>query len=217
MASFSQKLISFLSIFSGLTAYSIIIGILLICGFGIPIPEDITLLAAGLLAGLGNIHLTGAFLAGFIGVLMGDSILFFLGRKLGYRAFKLPVFRKIFTEKRIQKSREKILNNSKFICFTARFLPGLRSPIFLTAGIMGVNPLIFIFLDFLASLLSIPLWIMLGWWFGRQMSTNPEAIEQALVLAKKFNAYIFLTLFAFVGTYIYWKKKKTNSPTSHQL
>ena len=51
-ASFSTKLIAFLSAFSGGTAYAVILGLLLICGLGVPIPEDITLIAAGILSGL---------------------------------------------------------------------------------------------------------------------------------------------------------------------
>src|SRR5680860_604710 len=51
---FSVKLIMFLSDFSGITAYAAILGILLACGLGVPIPEDITLIAAGILAALGN-------------------------------------------------------------------------------------------------------------------------------------------------------------------
>ena len=77
---FSAKLLAFLSGFSGVTAYAIILGVLLACGLGVPIPEDITLIAAGLLAGLGKISLTGALIAGMVGVLAGDSFLFFLGR-----------------------------------------------------------------------------------------------------------------------------------------
>jgi len=212
--SFSTELITFLAAFSGVTAYSIIVGVLLICGFGIPIPEDVTLIAAGLLAGVGNISLTGAFIAGFFGVLAGDSLLFFLGRKLGYRVFKLPIFNKIFTESRVHLAREKVLNNSKFICFTARFLPGLRSPIFLTSGILGVKPIVFFTLDGLASLISIPLWIMLGWWFGKKVTEDPTAIDQALETAKAFNVYIFTALAVLIFGYITFKiiqKKRLDS------
>lgn len=77
MESFSAKLLSFLSGFSGPMAYTVILGVLLACGLGVPIPEDITLIGAGLLAGLGKISLAGALIAGFIGVLIGDAFLFF--------------------------------------------------------------------------------------------------------------------------------------------
>jgi membrane protein DedA with SNARE-associated domain len=45
-----DRLIDFLLNFYGPTPYFLIFGILLACGLGLPIPEDITLFAAGLLA-----------------------------------------------------------------------------------------------------------------------------------------------------------------------
>jgi len=202
--------------FSGFTAYSIIIGVLLICGFGIPIPEDITLITAGLLAGLGNISLTGAFLSCFVGVMIGDATLFYMGRKMGYRVFKLPIFRSIFNEKRIALAREKVLGNSHFICFTARFLPGLRSPLFLTSGILGVRPVVFFMLDGFAALISVPVWIMLGWWFGNQLKTDPTTLDSLLDVAKEFNIVIFSVVVALILVYVVYKrvKKSKNVPES---
>src|SRR5690606_32509464 len=144
---FSLKLIAFLTSFTSWQAYLGILGVLLACGLGLPVPEDVTLVAAGILSAIGTISLTGAMLVGLVGVLAGDSILFFLGRKFGHRVFHLPGFKKIFTESRVRIAEDKVINNSKFICFTARFLPGLRAPIFLTAGILGVRPIIFFTLD----------------------------------------------------------------------
>lgn len=175
----SIKLITFLSGFDGVTAYAAIIGILLACGLGIPVPEDITLVAAGILAGLGTITLSGAIFVGLIGVLLGDAFLFFLGRFYGHRVFKLPVFRTIFTEERINASRDRILHNSKFICFVARFLPGLRAPIFLTAGIMGVKPIIFLTLDGLAALISVPFWVIVGWYLGGNLDATLRFVMKA--------------------------------------
>lgn len=191
----SVKLITFLSGFDGFTAYAVILGVLLLCGLGVPIPEDITLVAAGILAALGNISFTGALIAGFVGVLIGDCFLFFMGRKFGYRVFKLPGFKKIFTESRIELARQKILNNSSFICFTARFLPGLRSPVYLTAGIMGVHPLTFLALDGFAALISVPVWVYVGFYLG-------ENIDDALTFVKKAQVYVILSVVSLILLYV---------------
>jgi membrane protein DedA with SNARE-associated domain len=195
---FSVKLILFLSDFSGFTAYAAILGILLVCGLGVPIPEDITLIAAGMLAALKSISLPGAFIAGFVGVLIGDCLLFFLGRKFGYRVFALPLFRSIFTEKRVLLARQKVLANSKFICFTARFLPGLRAPIYLTAGVMGVSPLQFLLLDGLAALISVPIWVYLGWYLG-------DNLDHAMSIAIKTQKYVIAAVAVVILSYVYYK------------
>ncbi len=195
---FTVKLITFLSGFSGIKAYGVILGVLLACGLGVPLPEDISLISAGILAALKSITLYGAVIVGFAGVLMGDAFLFFLGRLYGYRVFKLPLFRSVFTEKRIQLARQKVLSNSKFICFTGRFLPGLRAPIFLTSGIMGVRPIVFLSLDAAAAMISVPVWVYVGWYFGKNL-------DQALTIAIRTQKYFIAAVTLLLLSYAWWK------------
>lgn len=203
MSSIGQTIIEFLSQFDGVSAYSLVIGTLLICGLGVPIPEDITLIAAGILAALGSMSLPGAMAAGFFGVLAGDAFMFYLGRLYGRRALSLPIIRSIMTEKRVAQAERKVLRNSKFICFTARFLPGLRSPLFLTSGMLGVRPIIFFSLDGFAALISVPVWIIGGWWFGRN-------IGDALEFAERMQAYLIVGVAVFVVGYLLFKRWKRN-------
>lgn len=205
-SSFVHKIIEFLSALSGFHAYSLILGVLFICGMGVPIPEDITLITAGLLAGQGKISLTGAMIVGFVGVLIGDTILFLVGQKYGRGVFSWPVFNKIFTEARIVKAELQIMTHAKKICFTARFMPGLRAPIFLTAGIMKVPFRTFLFQDGLAAFISVPVWIYLGYWFS-------DNIDAALDFAQDINIIIISVLVLGLASFFYfqWKKKKQNS------
>ena len=173
-----QQLIDSLSQLEGWTAYSAIVGLLLICGLGVPLPEDITLAAAGIISALGSITIFGAIAAGFLGVMAGDAFLYTVGRVYGRRAFALPMIRAIMTPRRIALAERKLMRNSKFICFTARFLPGLRSPIFLMAGIMGVRPVVFYGLDGLAALISVPLWVMIGHFVGENIDVALKVVER---------------------------------------
>lgn len=210
---FKETLITTLSGLSGLTAYGAILGMLLVCGLGVPIPEDITLVSAGILAALGNISLAGALIAGFVGVMLGDTILFFVGRKYGRRVFDSPLFNKFFTPKRMALAEQKVLRNSRFICFTARFLPGLRSPIFLTAGALGVRPMIFWTLDGLAALISVPVWVILGWWVGNN-------IDDALAHVKQIQTILMISVGTLIVLYLSWRwyrRRRLASLTQNQL
>ncbi|MBX7231940.1 MAG: DedA family protein [Bdellovibrionales bacterium] len=202
----ANHLIEFLQGLDGITAYAAILGLLLISGLGVPLPEDITLIGSGILAAMGAISLPGAIIAGFIGVLLGDAFLFTLGRKYGRAVFDLPGFRRVFTSHRIALAEEKVLSNSQFICFTARFLPGLRAPIYLTAGVLGVRPTIFYLLDGLAALISVPLWVVLGWWFTLNVD-----VDTGLYYAKKAQIYLVITVLCVVSGYVfyrYWRREK---------
>lgn len=203
MSSFKEALITNLSQLDGLTAYSAIIGLLLICGLGVPLPEDITLIAAGILAALGSISLPGAMIAGFFGVLAGDAFLFTIGRVYGRKAFQLPLIRTIMTPKRIALAERKIIRNSHFICFTARFLPGLRSPIFLMSGIMGVRPIVFYGLDGFAALISVPVWVYVGFWVG-------ENLDDALKVAERVQLSLGAAILVLIAAYIGFRRWRKN-------
>ena len=199
----AYQLLAFFTALSGWQAYALITGVLLACGFGLPIPEDITLIAAGILAGTGKISIVGAYVVGFVGVLAGDSMLFSIGRKYGKAAFKWPVFRKIFTPKIIKKAEEKIQANAKMVCFIARFLPGLRAPIYLSAGVLGVRPMTFFMQDGLAALISVPVWVYLGQWAGSNM-------DLALQKAQEFHVYLLLGIGLLLAFWIgkaFWRKR----------
>jgi len=200
-----SALIGCFASFSGIGAYAVIGGVLFACGLGLPIPEDITIIASGILIALGKISAVGAFVVCMLGVLCGDAFLFFLGRKLGDRAFDLPIIRKFMTEKRKKLAKESVVNNSEFICFIARFLPGLRSPTYLTAGAMGVKPSTFLLLDGFAALISVPVWIYVGWWLGENWDEN-------IAIVKKMHIYLIGIVLAIGIVYFLTKKyliKKT--------
>ncbi|MGE3975609.1 MAG: DedA family protein [Bdellovibrionales bacterium] len=202
---FSHQLIEFLAGFDGSTAYATILGILFACGLGLPIPEDITLIAAGMLAAAGTISLPGAYFVGYLGVLVGDALLFFAGRKYGKKVFTVWPFKSIMTPERILQAEGWIQNWAKTVCFVARFLPGLRAPIYLTSGVLGVKPSVFLLQDGLAALLSVPIWVALGHWFGSN-------IDLALEVAKKFQIGILILVFFLILGIVGWKrwvKKKT--------
>ena len=183
---------------SGTTAFFSLFGVLGLCGLGLPVPEDIILITAGFLAALGKFPLWLAILMGMVGVLSGDAVLFFLGRRYGLDVYRLPVIRRVFTEDRLAMAQARVRENERFICFVARFLPGLRSPIYLTAGAMGVPPRVYIMQDGIAASISVPFWVVVGWYFGGE-------IEQALLWAKGAQGWFLGGVVALVAGYVLFK------------
>ncbi len=212
---FASNLMEVVSQLPSPVVYGTIVGILLVCGMGVPVPEDITLLAAGLLAASEKISFPGAVLAGLIGVLAGDSVLFMLGRKFGKRVFSLPGLRRYFTPARLLSAETKIRKHGPFICFVARFLPGVRSAIFAMSGALGVKRSTFLLLDGLAALLSVPLWVYVGFWFGNNFD---DAVGGAIEMAHKLQLYVFsalgLLIFGYVG-FRFWRRRKERAQLPH--
>ena len=199
--SIAGKVFTFVIGLSGFQAYAMILAVLFACGLGFPMPEDITLFAAGFLAFKGRITLTGAILVGMIGVLVGDSFMYWIGRIFGRKAFGWPVFRRMFTPDRIARAEEKIQNNARIICFTSRFAPGLRAPIYMTSGIMRVPFPVFFFMDALAALISVPVWIYLAYFLG-------DKLERLFEIAKTAKMGLGIVLVVLVLGFVIFKIRK---------
>jgi membrane protein DedA with SNARE-associated domain len=139
--------------------------VLLVCGFGVPIPEDITLVAGGIIAGLGYADVRIMCVVALVGVLLGDSVMFLGGRVFGERALKSRWVRHLLTPRRVAKVRSLYAHYGNRVMFVARFLPGLRAPVFLSAGMSRRVPFRrFLLLDGFAALISVPLWVHLGYY-----------------------------------------------------
>jgi len=171
----------------GTHSLMLIFGILLACGFGLPMPEDIILLSAGILASHGIVHLHHAHLVCFAGVIIGDGIIYTLGLKLGPQLKSRAPFKKILTPERDAKVTEVFRKYGTKVIFMARFMPGLRMPIFLTAGMFHVKWWVFIGLDGFAALISVPVWVYLGFFFG-------ENLEQLEKTTRRFQIGIYSIL-----------------------
>lgn len=175
--------------------YLAVFVVLLVCGCGVPIPEDITLVAGGIIAGLGYADVRVMAAVGMAGVLVGDSAMFLIGRHFGERARRLRWVAYLLTPQRYARVQAKFGKYGNRLMFVARFLPGLRSAVFLTAGMTRrVSYPRFILLDGLAALISVPLWVYLGYygaenhewlivWLGRSKAGIAVALGVVVLLA----------------------------------
>jgi membrane protein DedA with SNARE-associated domain len=146
--------------------YAAVFIALLLCGAGIPLPEDITLVAGGIIAGLGyaNVHTMAAVT--MVGVLLGDAAMFLLGHHYGEHLLQWKPIALLMPPRRYAKMQEKFERYGNRLMFFARFLPGMRTAVYITAGATHrVSFWRFLLLDGFAALISVPFWVYLGY-FG---------------------------------------------------
>jgi membrane protein DedA with SNARE-associated domain len=151
------------------TVYYWLAGILLLCGLGLPIPEDLSLIAAGAVAYEGVINVHTAFFVCLGAVLGGDTLAFLLGRFFGHRVLGTRLFKRIFTPRKQIRVRAYFRKYGSKVIFVGRFLPGLRFSIYFSAGTLKVRPAVFFIYDSLAAILSVPLLVYAAWKFGDQI------------------------------------------------
>ena len=158
-----MSLIDLLEAFFTEYGYVAVFTVLVACGFGIPIPEDVTLVVGGIMAGLGHANVHVMVVVGIAGVLVGDGMMFAAGRIFGHRILRFRLVARVMTPKRYAQVQEKFEKYGNWVLFIARFLPGLRTPIFISAGISGkVSYMRFLMMDGFAALISVPVWVYLG-------------------------------------------------------
>jgi membrane protein DedA with SNARE-associated domain len=180
-----------------------IFGVLLLCGLGLPVPEDIPLISAGYLIHLHQTTLVTALLVGILGVLTGDTIIFWGGKRLGKQLLRSRLVMFFTTPKKILKVKAYYRKYGPKIILAGRFMPGLRAPIFFVAGSSGLRYRKFITFDGMAALVSVPLWLFVGSRFGNEIDSLLATIQRGKEIA--FGVLGVLVLIYIV--YLIWKAK----------
>ncbi len=149
--------------------YAGLLVVLILCGMGLPIPEDVALLAGGFLVHRGIIQYPMTVAVALIGVVAGDNSLFFLGRRFGTGLVKYLSIGRPRSQRQINRLRDFMERHGHRAILYARFIAGLRALVYLTAGSFGVNPLRFFLYDLAGAVISVPIVVTLGYLFGGQI------------------------------------------------
>jgi membrane protein DedA with SNARE-associated domain len=160
--------------------YFAMLAILILCGVGLPLPEEVTLLGSGLLVGWHEADFWLASLVCSAGIVLGDSIIFGLGHHFGQRFLMSRPMQMILTQSRQGKVQHFFSRHGDKALFLARFFPGVRIGVYAYAGSQRIRWSRFILLDGLGVLISCPISILIGRWAGQAFADDREqAIRMA--------------------------------------
>ncbi len=98
--------------------------------------EDLACISAGVLVAEGRLALWPAILACFVGIFLGDLLLYVVGRLFGRAALRLPPMSWILSEQRLESAGQWISRNGAAMVFISRFTPGARLPTYFMAGML---------------------------------------------------------------------------------
>jgi membrane protein DedA with SNARE-associated domain len=143
--------------------------VLMLCGLGLPLPEDVALLAGGFLVHRGVTHYPMTLAVSLVGVVAGDNSLFFLGRRFGTGLVRYFGINRPGTKVQLDRIRDFMERHGHRAIFYARFLAGLRALVYLSAGSFGVTPARFFFYDLMGAVISVPIVVSIGYLFGGQL------------------------------------------------
>jgi membrane-associated protein len=188
-----ETLQQFLMQHSGMEAYLIYFLIITASCVGL-FNSDIAFITAGALSAIGVFDYRLLILLGFIALITGDSITFFSGRKWGRSIIRYKPFSFVLNDAKLDTA-ERFFNSKGFLfVFMVRFLPLLRTALFLTIGSLKVSPKHFYGLNALSTSIYIPL-VIIG---SNRAGANAGEIVAKLKQYQFVPALLFLSVIAFV-------------------
>ncbi len=210
-----ERLVDILGGHSLHVGFGFVFVVLVLCGFGFPMPEDVILVTGGVLARLASdldsitfhdliadMGLHAMVIVGLCGILVGDSVIYMLGRTLGVRVAEFRLLRRLVPPEKLEEVEKRLRHKGKIVVVIARFLPGLRAPTYFTVGHSRLPYWQFLAFDSLAAMVSAPLWVCLGFWFG-------DDIQRAAREATRFSHFILAALAVVLGLLAFrWLRRR---------
>lgn len=152
-------------------SYLGIIVVLILTGLGLPIPEEVPIIAAGIASSVGTLSPWWAFIACLVGALAGDSVIYAIGYHFGHSLVtRHPRFAHMLHAEREEKIEKMIRKHELKVFFLSRFMVGIRAPVYLTAGILRIPFRRFILIDTFCATAVVGLFFGLSYAYGDQLT-----------------------------------------------
>jgi membrane protein DedA with SNARE-associated domain len=188
--------------------YPVLFIVLLVASLGLPIPEDIPLIAAGVILRTQGEQppslerLAATFVVALAGIMAGDLILYMLGKHWGPSAINHRFIRWVVTPERFARMSRKFRKHGTLLCFFGRFLMGVRAAMCVTAGATRFPYWRFFLADFAGALLSIPLFISLGYVFADVLGSLQENMERVQIVL------VLVAVVIAIGLFLLYRAKR---------
>jgi membrane protein DedA with SNARE-associated domain len=173
------------ALLAALPAYSPYVALfaLLVVGIWvIPFAEEIALTSAGYLYFVGDVHLAAILGVAGAGVFLGDFVAFALGRGWGSPRWRQWLMRRAH--------RSWCTTVGTFIdsygpgaLFWSRFLPGVRLPAHLLAGLSHMSVATYLYVSLLSVAVYVPVPFTLAYSFGEEIGSALPALRRMSELA----------------------------------
>ncbi len=140
--------------------------------------EDLTCITAGLLVAQGRLSLLAAALACFVGIFIGDLLLYGAGRWLGRPWLGQAPLKWLISPAGLERGENWFEQRGAWMIFASRFLPGTRIPTYVGAGALRAPFWWFAACLFLPVALWTPLLVGLASVLGSQLLDSFEVFSR---------------------------------------
>ncbi len=148
------------------------------------VPSETSVILAGVLASSGDLVLFGVILVAAGGAILGDNTAYWIGRKAG--PWIVARFFSGDRRKRIDWAEKQIGERGGYLILVGRFIPGGRTAVTLSCGLLEMRWHRFIAWDVPAGLMWASYAALLGYFGGKAFEESPLkgfAVAFAVALA----------------------------------
>ena len=128
------------------------------------LPGDSLLFTAGALAALGSLDVWVLFLTLALAAILGDSANYWIGKKIGPRAFDGSI--RFFKQDHLLKTEAFYEKHGKKTIILARFVPIIRTFAPFVAGVGSMNYGVFLAYNVIGGALWVAICVFSGYFFG---------------------------------------------------
>jgi len=159
--------------------YILLFVVVLAEAVGLPAPAALALVAGGAAAAAGTLSTSAAFLLAIVALLLGDTLLYVLGRYTGWALLGFLCKVSANPESCILRSAESFYKRGKVTLLFAKFIPGVNSMAPPLAGSMKMRPLQFLRLDLAGATLYVLAYGGLGFLFRNFLAALTRGFHAA--------------------------------------
>ncbi|MEM9354453.1 MAG: DedA family protein [Planctomycetota bacterium] len=147
--------------------YLSIFTIIVLTGCGLPLPEEVPIVVAGVLSAKGTLEPTLAFGACLFGAIAGDSMIYAIGYRYGHSLVRRhPHLAKFVGAEREEHFERAIQRHAFKVLLLARFMIGVRGPVYLAAGVMRMPYRKFLLYDLISATIVVGAFFGLSYAYG---------------------------------------------------
>lgn len=136
---------------------------------GTLVSEDLASIGAGLLASSGELGLGWAILAAYVGILIGDMIIFAAGYFIGQPLLQHRWTRWFISERSVRRAGKLFEKHGLWIILITRFIPGTRTATYFAGGSLHAPFLKFVAAFALAAAAWTPLLVGASYFVGQSL------------------------------------------------
>lgn len=200
--------------------YTLVVGLMFASSFGLPLPEEVTIISASLTAFMAthpgkypppHVEAVGVnpytlALVCLFSVFISDYLIYWIGAFFGDRLMRHPRWKKNFQGKSFKRVQKWIHEYGTLAPCIFRFTPGLRFPGHMMCGAIGLPRWKFILVVGIAAALTVPTQVILISYYGEVILNLLSKIKLVAIAAG------FLILMVYIVRK--WRQNKEAKATS---